>query len=257
MAGTIVSTPALGASDWSGWITQQGLTDRGYMRVSLTNFSDSTASTIATGGVLECAGSIYSFTDTAIALATGTASASVAVYFYVIPSAGGTTCTIEMNSIAPTWRDDYQGFYASVASVTRVIGGCRILSATVFYNKFLYTSNIVDQCLRDGTTRPIFEKRFAIGEWNLDATTAKTVVTSNWPAGGTVEIIDLRATIVSDTQVNWYPLDYDSTSTCRIGTDVGTVSLTRTTGGVFDNNSFDGTASTIPNRGYVFIVYEA
>ena len=44
MSCTIVSTPAVGAASWTGWITQQGLTDRGFMRVSLTEFATTTAS---------------------------------------------------------------------------------------------------------------------------------------------------------------------------------------------------------------------
>ena len=155
MAGTILQTPALGSADWSTWITQQERTDRGFMRVSLTNFSATTASTIATGSVLECAGSIFQFTDTIIALASGTASANVAVYYVVIPSAGGTTCTIEMNSTAPVWVDAKQGFYASAASVSRAIGGCYIGTALVYYNKWLYEGDHLTSSLERGHTRPV------------------------------------------------------------------------------------------------------
>ncbi len=138
MACTIVSTPATGAADWTGWITQQGLTDRGFMRLSLTNFSASAASSIATGSIMELAGSIYSFTETAISLAAGTPSASTAVYFTVIPAAGGTTCTVIMEGTAPTFVDAKQGWYASAASLTRYIGGCYIGTAGVYYRKWLY-----------------------------------------------------------------------------------------------------------------------
>ena len=141
MACTIVTTPSVGASDWTSWITQQGLTDRGFMRVSLTNFAGTVASAIGTGSVFECAGSIYSCTETAISLATGTASASVAVYIMAIPAAAGTTCTFELNSVAPTWIDSKQGFYASAASVTRAIGGMYIGTVATYYDKWLYDSN--------------------------------------------------------------------------------------------------------------------
>lgn len=139
MACTIVSTPSVGATDWTDWITQQGLTDRGFARVSLTNFSGTAASAVGTGGVFECAGSIYNnTTETAISLATATASASVLVYVYAIPAAGGTTCTFELDSGAPVYVDSKQGWYASAASVTRVLGGMFIGTAATYYAKWLY-----------------------------------------------------------------------------------------------------------------------
>ena len=139
MACTIVSTPATGAADWTGWITQQGLTDRGFMRVSLTEFATTAASLIGTGSVFELAGSIYSCSDAvAISLATGTASAAVAVYYVAIPSTGGTTCTFTMDSVAPTWVDTKQGYYASAASTSRYLGGNYIGTAATYYDKWLY-----------------------------------------------------------------------------------------------------------------------
>ncbi len=138
MACTIVSTPATGAADWTGWITQQGLTDRGFMQVSLTNFATTAASLVGTGSVFELAGSIYSCTETAINLAAGTISAAVAVYYVAIPSAGGTTCTFTMDSIAPTWVNAKQGYYASAASTSRYLGGAYLVTATSFQGKWLY-----------------------------------------------------------------------------------------------------------------------
>ena len=138
MSGTIISTPAIGSASWVGFITQQGKTDKGFLRVSLTNPATTAASSIGTGGIMELAGSIYQFTDTAITLATGTASASVAFYYTVIPSAGGTTCTVVMDDIIPTWVDSKQGYYASAASLTRYIGGGRVASAGVYYDKYIW-----------------------------------------------------------------------------------------------------------------------
>ena len=148
MACTIVSTPATGAADWTGWITQQGLTDRGFMRASLTNFAASAASSVAAGSVMELAGSIYSFTETAISLAAGTASAAVAVYYTVIPAVGGTTCTVVMDDTAPTWVDGKQGWYASAASLTRYIGGTYLASITSFSGKWLYSRDTAPSRMR-------------------------------------------------------------------------------------------------------------
>ncbi len=145
MACTIVSTPATGAADWTGWITQQGLTDRGFMQVSLTNFAASAASSIAAGSIMELAGSIYSCTETAISLAAGTISAAVAVYYVAIPSAGGTTCTFTMDSVAPTWVDAKQGYYASAASTSRYLGGTYIGTAATYYNKWIYQNRYAEK----------------------------------------------------------------------------------------------------------------
>ena len=262
MAGTIISTPSLGASNWSPWITQQGLTDRGYMRVSLTNMSGTAASTIAAGGALECAGSIYSFTDTAISLATGTASASVAVYFYAIPSAGGTTCTVEMNSIAPTWRDDYQGFYASAASTTRVIGGCYIGTAGSYYSKFLYDAYIANQCISQGTTRPLLRYVRELGEWNMDATEYLEIPIP--PIMHETRIRNFDAIIRSDADTTRLPIHgvVGAGTAYALGYIAGFpgnayLRVHRVTGGQFDGGAYDGTASTIANRGWLYIEYEA
>ena len=139
MSCTIISTPETGASSWVDFITQQGLTDRGFMQISLTNFASTAASLVGTGSVFELAGSIYSCSGAeAIGLATGTASAAVAVYYVAIPSAGGTTCTFTMDSVAPTRVDAKQGYYASAASTSRYLGGAYIGTAATYYDKWLY-----------------------------------------------------------------------------------------------------------------------
>ena len=138
MAGTILGNVATGAADWTSWISRVEKSSKGYMAVSLTNYDTTDASSIASGSVMELAGSFYTFSETAISLAAGTPSASQAVYFTVVPAAGGTTCTVVMEGTAPTWVDGKQGWYASAASLTRYIGTCDIGTAGVYYNKNLY-----------------------------------------------------------------------------------------------------------------------
>ena len=138
MAGTILGNVATGASSWVSWISAMEKTRKGFLAVSLTNPATTAASSIATGSVMELSGSFYTFTETAITLASGTASASVAFYFTVIPSAGGTTCTVVMDDTIPTWVDSKQGYYASAASLTRFIGGARVGTAGVYYDKYIW-----------------------------------------------------------------------------------------------------------------------
>ena len=260
MAGTIISTPSIGANDWSGWITQQGATDTGFMRVSLTNFSGTAASAIATGSVLECAGSIYSFSETAISLATGTASASVAVYFNVIPAAGGTTCTVTMNSTVPVWVDAKQGFYASAASLSRVIGGAYIGTAATYYNKYLYTGENLLYCLQADTTRPLLKKVVNIGEWDMDSDLSVDVphgLSSNWK-----EIRSITAIIRNDPDSRYHvfcSFAVASDAALQHGIYIEDINLVlvRDPDGPFDGVDFDGTASTVANRGHIIIEYEA
>ena len=264
MAGTIVTTPALGASDWSSWITQQGLTDRGFMRVSLTNMSGSAASTVGAGSVLECAGAIYSFTDTAITLAAATASANVAVYFVAIPAAGGTTCTVVMDSTAPVWVDARQGFYASAASVSRAIGGCYLGTSGTFYNKYLYEGDILTYCLQASAMRPLLQRVVQLGEWNMDTTEDLDVLLEVIPGSA---IRNIFGWVRDDSGDLYYPIGTtlgpgtaNATGTFIYFVSVAgvtTVRLQRTVNGVFDNASWNGTASTVANRGWLSIVYEA
>ena len=179
MAGTIISTPAIGSASWVDFITQQGKTDKGFLRVSLTNPATTAASSIGTGGIMELAGSIYQFTETSISLATGTASASVAFYFTVIPSAGGTTCTVVMDDTIPTWVDSKQGYYASAASLTRFIGGARVGTAGVYYDKYIwqggYPHKISLLHIQDEKAQNTAGGTFTSGAWRTrDLNTTKT-----------------------------------------------------------------------------------
>ncbi len=260
MAATIVSTPATGSSDWTRWITQQGLTDRGFMQVSLTNFATTAASLIGTGSIFELAGSIYSCTETAISLAAGTISAAVAVYYVAIPSAGGTTCTFTMDSVAPTWVDAKQAFYASAASTSRYLGGAYIGTAATYYTKWIYTPDMVyDYLLPVGETRPVqlFKKVIEIGDWDMNASASTSVAhgMTNWK--------NIRRTTIfirNDTDGGLFDLNgtqaLGGTNNGGLnGIDNTNINLTRmNTPGQFDSVDFD---STSYNRGWITIEYEA
>ncbi len=259
MACTIVNTPATGAADWTGWITQQGLTDRGFMRVSLTEFATTAASLIGTGSVFELAGSIYSCSDAvAISLAAGTASAAVSVYYVAIPSAGGTVCTFVMDDTAPTWVDAKQGYYASAASTSRYLGGSYVGTAATYFNKFIYTPDMVfGYLLPHGETRPLMEIVVDIGEWNMDASAGKQVTHSvgNWKNIRTITAIIRND---ADTLHSMLPSVSNVASSgefVQIQSDF--VLLTRSNSGIFDHTDYNATASTVASRGWIIIKYEA
>ncbi len=259
MACTIVSTPATGATDWTDWIIQQGLTDRGFSRVSLTNFAGTAASAIGTGSVFELAGSIYNnTTETAISLATGTASADVAVYILAIPAAGGTTCTFTLDSVAPIWVDAKQGFYASAASTTRALGGLYIGTAATYYTKFIYTQDMLTgYLLPGGETRPVLKRKFDLGEWDMDTDNSITIQTGV----PDVNVLSLSAIIKRDDGSRYDDFVGSQNVQGAEVFDIGLravevrVVLVRDIDGYFDSGSYNGTASTVPNRGYLYIEY--
>ncbi len=255
MAATIVSTPATGSSDWTGWITQQGLTDRGFMQVSLTNFATTAASLIGTGSVFELAGSIYSCTETAISLATGTASAAVSVYYVAIPSAGGTTCTFTMNSVAPTWVDAKQGFYASAASTSRYLGGSYIGTAATYYTKFIYTPDMISgYLLPNGKTRPILKKVMDIGDWNMSATTTVNVNHELPYPNIRTTMITIRRDDDAVKRTSVFAGDTAGDVDIEVIVLPSIISANRLVGGFYDTAEYN---STSYNRGWLIIEYEA
>ncbi len=254
MAATIVSTPATGAADWTGWITQQGLTDRGFMRVSLTEFATTAASLIGTGSVFELAGSIYSCTETSISLAAAAASADVAVYYVAIPSAGGTTCTFVMSDTAPTWVDAKQGYYASAASTSRYLGGSYIGTAATYFSKFIYTPDMVfGQLLSSNKTRPLLRDIVETGDWNMSATSGINVTV----AMKIIRIRGIDVLIINDASTIVERLDSSGLSGDADGNVALTgdyAQLTRRDGGGFDDGDHQATSF---NRGWMLIDYEA
>lgn len=263
MACTIVSTPALGASDWSTFITQVAGLKRGFMEVSYTNFAFTAASAIATGGVIEVAGSFYVFSETAIDYST-TTSANADLYIYAQPSAGGTTCSIVALTAACIWVDSRQGFYASAASLNRAIGGMVVGTASTYFSKYIYTPDHVQDCLIRNSSRPLLRKAIQIGEWNMDSTVAVNVPLNSGKSSATLVVYGVQTVILPDDKSSASPIEMCVTSSQGgssvsgnwiLGDDV--ITLYRLTGSLFDAATYDGTASTVPTRGYVVIEYVA
>lgn len=93
-----------------------------------------------------------------------------------------------------------------------------------------------------------------IGEWDMD--TDGQVVVANGTVG---TIISEFVTIVPDNFSNKLPLDIALTASAVNGFYTFTTAQTtldRITGGFFDSNLFEGTASTVPNRGWITIIHQ-
>ena len=261
MACTITVTPSSGSSDWTGWITQQGLTDRGFQRVSLTEFATTAASLIGTGSVFELAGSIYSCSGAeVVSLAAATASADVSVYIVAIPSAGGTTCTFTLDDAAPTYVDAKQGFYASAASTSRYLGGAYIGTATTYFGKWLYTPDMIyGYLLPNSETRPLLKKKVEIGEWNMLAT---QTVTIKHNLGGQIQgVKSINVIIKRDGSTTRVDLTRWSTSLNTPDGYIDTITINnmnlhRMSSGLFYSTDYNATASTVANRGWATFEYE-
>lgn len=115
----------------------------GYMALSLKQYATSAAASIAAGSVVEIAGAFFTFAgDEAIEASTWT-SIVTGQTAYINLTASGTAgsqiVAATYTNVAPAWRDDLQGWYASAASSVRVIGTVYKAEATNYANKNIYS----------------------------------------------------------------------------------------------------------------------
>jgi hypothetical protein len=99
---------------------------KGFQGISLTNYTTSALSAIASGSVLEVAGAFFHWTgdETPNASSWTAITTATSPYLQCVPSgsAGTQILTSSWTTSAPTWRTDMQGWYASAGSSTRIIG---------------------------------------------------------------------------------------------------------------------------------------
>lgn len=114
---------------------------KGFIALSLTNFSASTESSIAAGSVVEVAGAFFNFSsDETINASSWTAIATGStVYVLVTPSgtAGSQILTASYTSTAPVWSLSNQAWYASAASNSRVVAGMYKNGTSSYTEKFV------------------------------------------------------------------------------------------------------------------------
>lgn len=114
----------------------------GFMALSLTEYNTSAAASIAAGSVVEIAGAFFTFAGDEAINASSWTSIVTGTTAYITLTASGTAGSqivdAAYTSTAPTWRDDFQGWYASAASNVRVIGTVYKAEATSYYPKFIY-----------------------------------------------------------------------------------------------------------------------
>jgi hypothetical protein len=225
---------------------------KGFMACSLTDWSTSALTTIASGSAIEIGGSFF-LADSAITpTASSWTSITTATTAYLALTASGTAGSMILSaawtSTAPTWREDMQAWYATAASVVRVIGSAYKVGATQQETKTLYTKG------RD----KIFTKIVNIGDWNMDADITSNIIVHGLDLS---KIRSSSAVIINDTSSFLYNLDIAIESTGDIimqgwidWIDTTSILLERVDGGFFDSSIFNSTSF---NRGFITITYEA
>lgn len=117
----------------------------GYMGISLTDFSATTASAIASGSAIEIAGAYFKAdadlspgTTSWSAITTGTTA-----YLGLIPagSPGSQSLTAEWYQDAPVWSTSKQGWYATAASNIRIVASAIKGTSSEYLKKTILTNN--------------------------------------------------------------------------------------------------------------------
>ena len=269
MAGSICTMPNNGDSDWSGFVTIVEKTIRGYMGISLSNLAGSAAPVVQDGSVIEINGSVYQFT-TAETITGWPSAAGTTEYIAAVPA--GSTVTVIYTTTAPTWSGAKGGWYSGnnryIGELTW--GGSASYTDKLIYRRY-YDNDAALKFYGDGeidagsgeitaagginTNNVTYKtKEYSIGEWNMDATASITI------AHG-LTLANIRragGTIIKDGGANRYDLNTAPTADplgAYVYYDATNLYVARPTGSIFDGVDFDGTASTVPNRGFVWIDY--
>ncbi len=127
--GYQIVEPSAGDTEWSNFSTLVNNAMQGFIALSLTNFDTTDVPSIAAGGQVEVAGSLYTFASTEAI--TGSLSTN---QNYIMLTTSSSSITASYTSDDPTWVPSKSGWYDSSTGVQRYIGG----SATDFSGKWVY-----------------------------------------------------------------------------------------------------------------------
>ncbi len=157
MAITPINIPALEADDWTDFITLMTSQMKGLIKLTLTNYSNTSAPSIAAGSIVEIDGTFYQFTtDEAV-----TGSPTDAQLNYIKLSNSGGTITVAWASANGTWSDSKQGYYDGTS---RFVGQCwYTTSGTAYTRKIVfdqYYYNIVNKFDLDTINKTSTEQVF-------------------------------------------------------------------------------------------------
>lgn len=97
-----------GNNNWMQFVARSEKTGKGFIALTVSNYTDDGTPEILEGSVVEINGAIYrqEAGNTSI---TGSANAGITNYIFLTGSNG--IATAAWNNTAPAWNDTYQGFY--------------------------------------------------------------------------------------------------------------------------------------------------
>ena len=297
MAGSIISYPTNGASVWTNFVTIQTRAMRGFMNMTVDSMADgASAPTVQSGSHIEIGSSIYQFSSNEdISTGWSAITSSTIAYLKVVPV--GSTCTIEAAATAPTWSHAKQGWYSGddryfmqlfkdasdeydqralitghlTGTPTNIMvgvgaNGDRILrfasDASIMWDEsedeFIFDKTLQFKS-EDGTA--LKTKVLEIGEWNMDSSLYPASTTVPHGIASSASIVSVQVIIYNDGGTYAVPLNFQSeggSTTSGFWCVTGTVcTIYRRTGQFFDNEGYDATASTMANRGHIYITYKA
>ncbi len=226
----------------------------GFQAISLSNMSTSAATVITAGSKCEIKSAFFNFpTDLTPNASSWTAIATANTAYLVLTpagSAGTQTVSASWTQTAPVWSDSAQGWYTSVASVIRHIGGCYKSGTSSYEGKFLLAYEQQVSPLPPVLYQEIVE----IGGWNMDDVAAdEKVVTHGLEfakiRGAKLMIINDGGTALYPSPTEYWVAEADYELQVGIfGIATTEITLTRKRSGLFDGTAFNDDSI---NRGWI------
>lgn len=148
MAGSTITYPLNGASNWENFTDIVQKIQSGFMRVSLSNFDNDSEPQIEGGSLLDVNGSVCVFSAAESITGWSGISAGNDVYIYVTVT--GSSVTVSFSTTAPTYSAAKRGYYNGN---DRCIGGLYKVSASKYSQKWIYPGN-GEARIKDGSVMP-------------------------------------------------------------------------------------------------------
>lgn len=133
MAGSTITYPLNGATNWEDFTDIVQKIQAGFMRVSLTNFDNEDLPAVAAGSLLDVNGTVVVFSAEEAITGWGAISDEVDVWIKVVVS--GSSATVEFTDTAPTYSAAKRGYYNGN---DRYIGGLYKGGSVSYLEKWLY-----------------------------------------------------------------------------------------------------------------------
>jgi len=254
-------------------VTQVDEQRRGYMAISLDEWTSTNEPEITEGSRVEIKNALFKFPaneDIDASAGWGAIANDTQVYGYFVVAGANITC--ELTTTEPEWDEEFQGWYTAIGSTNRFWGGIYKDSGGNYADKFIYEgrtlkytdtlkiteigdiesegTTIISRGGIDAVNQIIMPKVIEIGDWNMDLTATKTVL-----HGLTLSSIrSFNVLIRNDANTEYWDFGITSGGYSAYAKATTTaISMQRNSGEWFDQATF---ATTPYNRGWITIWHE-